>query len=125
VREFARATGSRHPEHTAEDGVAPATFLMTAAFWQNKKSSAWPFERDMRRILHAEQEFTYPQGPPPVGAHLTAQSRQESLETKPGRRGGELTFITLLTEYRDESGEVVAEVRQKLVETSKPTGADA
>ncbi|HTK67678.1 MAG TPA: MaoC family dehydratase N-terminal domain-containing protein [Pseudonocardia sp.] len=125
VREFARATGSRHPEHTnAEGAVSPATFLMSSAFWQTAASSAWPRDRDMRRVLHAEQEFSFPKGPPGVGAVLTGQSRIADTVTKAGRRGGELVFTTLVTEYRDESGELVAEVRQTLVETSKATGAD-
>lgn len=120
IREFARATGSRHPRHyEAENAVSPPTFLMTAAFWQTAASSAWPKDRDMRRVLHASQEFVFPKGPPAAGTRLTGQQRIEDTYTKDGKRGGTMTFTTLLTEYRDESGDVVAEVRNTLVETSK------
>jgi hypothetical protein len=65
IREFAKATGSRHPRHfAAENAVTPPTFLMTAAFWQTAESNAWPKDRDMRRVLHASQEFVFPKGPP-------------------------------------------------------------
>jgi hypothetical protein len=36
-----------------------------------------------------------------------------------------MTFTTLLTEYRDETGDLIAEVRNTLVETSRPPKADA
>jgi hypothetical protein len=126
MREFARATGSRHPEHiSGDDSVVTPTFLMTATLWQTAASSPWPKGRDMRRVLHAEQEFTFPEGPPQAGAVLTGQSSIESTVTKPGRRGGELTFTTMLTEYRDPAGHLVAQARNTLVETSRPTGASA
>lgn len=124
TREFARATGSRHPQHyLAENAVTPPTFLMTAVFWQSPESNAWPKDRDMRRVLHASQEFVFPKGPPRVGTKLTGQQRIVDSYTKEGKRGGQMTFTTLLTEYRDEDGQLVAEVRNTLVETSKSTGA--
>jgi hypothetical protein len=126
IREFAKATGSRHLQHfTAENAVTPPTFLMTAAFWQTAESNAWPKDRDMRRVLHASQEFVFPKGPPHVGTTLTGQQRIEDSYSKEGKRGGTMTFTTLLTEYRDETGDIVAEVRNTLVETSKPPEADA
>ncbi|MBJ7336772.1 MaoC family dehydratase N-terminal domain-containing protein [Mycolicibacterium sp.] len=125
TREFAKATGSRHRRHfEPENAVTPPTFLMTAAFWQTPESNAWPKDRDMRRVLHASQEFVFPKGPPTVGTVLTGHQRVEDSYSKEGKRGGTMTFTTLLTEYRDETGEVVAEVRNTLVETSKPPKAD-
>jgi hypothetical protein len=125
IREFAKATGSLHTRHfTAANAVTPPTFLMTAAFWQTAESNAWPRDRDMRRVLHASQEFVFPKGPPRVGTTLTGQQRIEDSYSKEGKRGGTMTFTTLLTEYRDETGDVVAEVRNTLVETSKPPKAE-
>ncbi|WP_239645559.1 MaoC family dehydratase N-terminal domain-containing protein [Mycobacterium sp. UM_CSW] len=123
-REFAKATGSKHPAHYSPGGVTPPTFLMTAILWQGPDNNAWPKDRDMRRVLHASQEFAFPKGPPRIGMQLTGQQRIEGSHTKEGKRGGTLTFTTLLTEFRDEKGDLVAEVRNTFVETSKPTGGD-
>src|SRR5271165_6924809 len=126
IREFAKATGSKNPLHfAAENAVTPPTFLMSAAFWQTPESNAWPKDRDMRRVLHASQEFVFPKGPPRVGTKLMGQQRIEDSYSKDGKRGGTMTFTTLLTEYRDETGDVVAEVRNTLVETSRPPKTDA
>lgn len=122
VREFARATNSRHPDHQSDDGVSPVTFLQSSAFWQTRANDPLP-ERDLRRSLHAEQEFVFPGGPPPVGARLTGRSRVDDTWTKAGRRGGELTFTRVATDYTDESGALVAQVFFTTVETSKATGA--
>jgi hypothetical protein len=124
VREFARATGSRHPQHTeGETPVSPVTFLQSSAFWQTRENSPLPAGRDLRRILHAEQEFTFPKGPPRAGVTLTGQSRIEKEWTKEGRRGGQLRFVTVVTDYSDSDGEVVAQVRATTVTTSKAAGA--
>lgn len=113
IREFARAT-------FADDGdISPPTFLMTAAFWQTGDSDPWPaVAMDVARGLHAEQEFTFFGEPPRAGDRLIGQSRIESIYTKEGRRGGTLTFAVMVTEFRDPSGRLVAEVRQTGVETS-------
>lgn len=124
VREFARATGSRHPEHT--DGPtprSPVTFLQASAFWQSRANSPLPADRDMRRVLHAEQEFVFPDGPPRAGVSLTGRSRIEKTWTKQGRRGGQLDFTLQVTDYVDGDGTLVAQVRNTSVVTAKPTGA--
>jgi hypothetical protein len=127
VREFARATQSSHPEYleSEEAAVSPATFLMTAAFWQVPGSNPYDEvgERDWSRILHGAQEFSFPDGPPLAGTRLIGQARFGETYTKQGKRGGEMTFIELVTEYRDETGKLVATVTGTSIVTSKPTGA--
>jgi hypothetical protein len=124
VREFARATGSSHPDHLdGEHPVSPATFLMSAAFWQRRSSSAWPADRDMSRVLHGGQEFVFPDGPPEAGTVLTGQARIGEVFTKQGKRGGTMTFTEVITEYRDAKGTLVATAVGTFIETSKPTGA--
>jgi len=126
VREFARATGSSHPEHIeGEHPVSPVTFLQTAAFWRTPANEALPAGRDMRRVLHASVEFVFPKGPPRAGTRLTGQQRIEKEWTKTGRRGGRLDFVLVVTDYTDEKGDLVAHVRNTTVVTAKPTGATA
>jgi hypothetical protein len=123
TREFATATGSNHPMHMqADNAVTPPTFLMAASFWQTPESDPLPADRDLTRLLHAGQEFIFPKGPPRVGAQLTGLGRIAECYTKEGRRGGSLTFTVLVTEYRDAAGELVAEVRNTVVETSTAVG---
>jgi hypothetical protein len=60
-------------------------------------------------------------GPPPAaGTRLKCRSRIESIYDKEGRRGGKLTFAVMVTEFRDETGKLVAEARLTGVETEKP-----
>ncbi len=115
AREFARAVGG----DLGADGVTHPTFLMTGVFWQGPESSPWPADREMGRVLHGEQEFVFPHGPPRVGARLTGVSRVEGSEVKQGKRGGEMTVTRVLTEYRDDDGALVAEVRSTVIETSR------
>lgn len=129
VREFARATQSRNPAYL-EDPAPPVTptFLMTMAFWSPPEAGElWhQLGIDLRRLLHGEQEFRFPKGPPRAGAQLTAKTRVESVTEKEGKRGGTMTFAVTVTEFRDESGEVVAEARSTAIETGRaPTQEEA
>jgi hypothetical protein len=120
VREFARATFSASPSYLDDPRpVIPPTFLATMAFWSGPGTDPWEHVRmDQTRGLHAEQEFVFHGPPPRAGTTLTARSRIDDITTKPGRRGGELTFVTMVTEFRDESGRLVAESRLTGVETA-------
>ena len=114
IREFARAVRSSH-----EGPVIPPTFLTTAFFWQTGDADPWQaVAMDQRKGLHAEQEFVFHGPPPRAGTTLTATSRIADITTKPGRRGGELTFVTMVTEFRDADGNLVAEAKLTGVETS-------
>lgn len=119
VREFARAIGSREPAFN-EGTVTPPTFLMAADHWQRRINSPWDgVKRNLARTLHAEQEFVFHGAPPSAGTRLEAQSRIDKRYSKEGKRGGTMTFTEVVTEYRDDAGNVVAEVRSTTVETSK------
>jgi hypothetical protein len=125
VREFARATLSRHAEYfEPEHPVSPPTFLTTMFFWEEHVpgSSPWPLVRlDPRRGMHAEQEYVFHGPPPRAGTRLSCTSRIESVFSKEGRRGGRLTFAVMVTEFRDSAtGELVAEARMTGVETERP-----
>jgi hypothetical protein len=119
AREFSRAIASR--ERAFIDGsVTPPSFLMVADHWQTRANSPWGDRRpNLARLLHAEQEFVFHGAPPAVGTHLRGQARIDKRYAKEGKRGGTMTFTELVTEYHDDDGRLVAEVRATLVETSK------
>ncbi len=119
VREFARAITSREPAY-ADGSVTPPTFLMVADHWQGRANSPWgDHKRNIARTLHAEQEFVFHGPPPGAGTTLRGQARIDKRYVKEGKRGGTMTFTEVVTEYRDESDRLVAEVRSTTVETAK------
>lgn len=127
VREFARAVHALDPEYVAGDTpVIPPTFLTTTFFWQEHVLGANPWERvgmSQERGMHAEQEYVFHGPPPRAGTRLTCKSKIERIYDKTGKRGGQLTFAVMLTEFYDDSGKLVAEARLTGVETEKPPEA--
>ena len=122
VREFARATMSANPDYLATPiPVIPPTFLTTVSFWSPPGQSVFSkVKMDLRRLLHGGQEYTF-HGPPPVaGTKLTVQTRVADIYEKEGKRGGTMTFVVTVTEFRDEAGIVVAEAKSTAIETGKP-----
>ena len=126
VREFARAVKSSNPAYVADgpQPTSPPTFLASSTFWQGSESSPWGDTRlNWQRILHGEQEFVFPGPPPAAGTELTAQARIDRVFEKEGKRGGTMTFVELVTEYRDSTGAIVAEARSTIIETSQAPGS--
>lgn len=123
IREFARATKSAHPEYLDEEQppITP-TFLQTSAFWSppTGDNPMRDVGMDLRRLLHGEQEFVFPGPPPRAGEQLTVQTRIESIEEKEGKRGGTMTFVRTVTEFRDAAGNLRAESKSTAIETGKP-----
>jgi len=122
VREFARAVKSSNAAYVADgpQPTSPVTFLASSAFWQGREHSPWTgVELNWHRILHGEQEFVFPGPPPAAGTVLTAQSRIDRVYEKEGKRGGTMVFAEAVTQYRDETGRIVAESRSTLIETAK------
>ncbi len=124
ILEFARATRTSHAAYLDGDHpVIPPTFLTTMFFWEELKPGTDPWEKvkmDQRRGMHAEQEYIFHGPPPKAGTRLTCQSRIDQVYEKEGRRGGNLVFVVKVTEFRDETGKLVAEARMTGVETAKP-----
>ena len=126
VREFARAVKSSNPAYVADgpQATSPATFLASSAFWQGSGASPWGNAKlNWERILHGEQEFVFPGPPPAAGTELTAEARIDRLYEKEGKRGGTMTFVEVVTEYRDAGGALVAESRSTIIETSQAPGS--
>ena len=121
IREFARATGSENPAFLSGE-CSPPTFLTSDRLWHTVNSNIQPsLNLDPQRSLQAEQEFVFHGPPPGAGTQLSAVVRVDRVYDKEGRRGT-LTFVELVTEYRDESGELVAEGRMTGVETPPQEG---
>jgi hypothetical protein len=115
IAEFAAATESDNPAYRGPDAIIPATFLTTAGRW------APPGARvdvgfDRKRLLHGEQEYVFHGTLPKAGDVLVARERIADRYTKPGKRGGEMRFATVVTEYRSADGELVAEARATYIE---------
>ncbi len=113
ILEFARAVGSAHPDHRRADRpVVPPTFLATQLFWETLVPDANPWARvgmSEERGMHAEQEYIFHGPPPRAGDHLTGRSTITSIVEKPPKGGQVLTFVTMVTEFRDPQGRLVAE----------------
>jgi len=123
IAELARAVRAEHPDHRREAAVPPPTFLTTTFFWEERVAGANPWHRvqmSQERGMHAEQEYVFHGPPPAAGTRLICQSRIAEVYEKQGKRGGTLTFAVMVTEFRDETGRLVAEARMTGVETERP-----
>ena len=60
----------------------------------------------LTRVLHGEQRFVYHK-PMSPGMRLTVTQHPGKSWEKEGRRGGTMRFSETITEYRDESGDLV------------------
>jgi hypothetical protein len=121
IREFARACQTANSAYLDDPTpVAPPTFLTTVNFWSGGGTS--PLQRldiDLRRLLHGGQEYVFHGPPPRAGTELTFQTRVDQIYEKQGRRGGTMTFIETVTEFRDPQGTLVAEARSTAIETGQ------
>jgi hypothetical protein len=115
IREFAAAMQSDNPAYQGPNAIIPPTFLVNAAHWAPAGVRVTVgFER--KRLLHGEQEYTFIGPPPKVGDVLTAQERLVDRYEKPGKRGGQMRFAVVLTEYRDRDGNLVAQAQATFIE---------
>jgi N-terminal half of MaoC dehydratase len=121
IREFARATKARTSSFTDDpETVCPPTFLTAASFWAGTGSSAIGMApRSWSRVLHGEQEYVFHGPPPRAGDRLSARQYIENVFEKQGRRGGRMIFTVVVTEFRSPAGDLVAEARSTVIETSQ------
>jgi hypothetical protein len=117
IAEFADAMLTDEPAYRGPDAIIPPTFLTSAARWAPPGVRVdVGFER--KRLLHGEQEYVFHAGLPAAGDVLTAQERIVDRFSKPGKRGGEMRFATVVTEYRDAAGTLIAEAKATFIETA-------
>ncbi|WP_216693507.1 FAS1-like dehydratase domain-containing protein [Dietzia psychralcaliphila] len=117
IREFAAAMQSDNPAYQGADAVVPPTFLINAVQWAPPGVRVTVgFER--KRLLHGEQEYIFHGALPRAGDRLLAQERVLERYAKPGKRGGEMKFAVVATEFRSPAGELIAEARATFIETA-------
>lgn len=92
---FVQASGQFDPEFPMRPGVGP---------WWGSAADAGTMPEG-RGGLHAEQHYTYHR-PVRVGDVLSTSTRDGRTWEKDGR-SGRLQFSELITEYRDQNGELV------------------
>ncbi|GAA4667301.1 FAS1-like dehydratase domain-containing protein [Gordonia humi] len=115
IREFAAAMQSDNPAYQGPDAIIPPTFLVTAAQWAPAGVRVnVGFER--KRLLHGEQQYEFVGRPPHVGDVLTAQEAVVERYEKPGKRGGQMRFAVVVTDYRDSEGRLVARATGTFIE---------
>ena len=126
IREFARAMNAPLPDFVqGRNPIIPATFLVSAPYtwgYTLERPRGTIFEtidHDLSVPLHAEESFIFHGEPPRGGDRLIAQAILEDVRVKRGSKGGELTFLTMLTEYRDAAGNLRAEQRSVTVTTGQ------
>lgn len=126
IAEFARSVAAAHADHQLDErAVIPPTFLTSMFHWERAADDANPWPRvkmSKQRGMHASQQYEFFGPPPRAGDLLTATSRIERIWDKAGRRGGMLTFVDMVTEYRNADGELVAQARMTAVETGIVAG---
>jgi len=120
IREFATAMQSENPAYQGPGAIVPPTFLTTANQWA-PPSARLAHGFDRRRLLHGEQEYVFHGPLPRVGDVLIARERVDTRFSKPGKRGGEMHFCVIVTEFRSPAGDLVAEARSTLIQTAPKT----
>ena len=75
---------------------------------------------DLRRLLHGGEEYVFHGPPPRAGEELTFQTRVDKIYEKEGKRGGTMTFVETVAEFRDADGRLRVECRSTAIETGRP-----
>ena len=122
IREFARAMDAPLAEYMeVRNPVIPAMFLVSAPYgWgytlERPRGTLFEkIEHDLSVPLHAEEAFSFHGALPKAGDRLFAKTCLESVSRKQGKAGGNMTFLVMLTEYRDEADQLRAEQRSTTV----------
>lgn len=117
IAEFAEAMLCDDPSFRGPVAIIPPTFLTTAGRWAPAGVRV-DVGFDRKRLLHGEQEYIFHAQLPVAGDVLTAHERIVDRYSKPGKRGGVMRFATVVTEYRNAGGALVAEARATFIETA-------
>ncbi|MEE2059234.1 FAS1-like dehydratase domain-containing protein [Rhodococcus artemisiae] len=117
IREFAAAMQSDNPAFQGPDAIIPPTFLISANQWAPAGARV-NVGFDRKRLLHGEQEFVFHRGLPKAGDRILARERLVERFEKPGKKGGQMRFAVVVTEFHNSAGELVAESRGTFIETA-------
>jgi acyl dehydratase len=118
IREYASATGATHADHFRSEGaVVHPHFLVTRPFWETEEAKVFDqLQMDYSRGLHAGQIISFYGAPPVAGDVLLAQSRIAKIYEKSSSRSGRMTFVDMITDFRDHDGHLVAEMNTISIE---------
>jgi len=121
LRAFAAAIGEQDPVYTSVEAAraagyadlpAPPTFLFAAELDSGTQMAmVEQMGIPLAKLLHGEQGFSHHR-PACAGDTITVRSRVAEIFDK---KGGALEFVVTLSEARNQSGELVAELRNVLV----------
>ena len=131
IGEFARALRSSSPLHHDLDAAraagysdlaAPLTFGNALAHWSGGDASDLPVQLglELARVVHGEQRYRFAR-PMTAGEVLTARRRVGDASVKPGRGGGEMTLVTVVTDFIDASGAPVVTEQMVMIEQPEKT----
>lgn len=127
LREFARALHDDDPvwhdpaaaKTAGFDAVpTPPTITTIAAHWSDGGliGHALTLGMDVERLLHGEAAWTF-LAPVRLGDELDAATVVVEATTRAGRRGGTMALVTLETTFTNRRGELVARLRDTMIET--------
>jgi acyl dehydratase len=129
VMEFARAVKSKNPLHFDRDAaeaagfddiVAPLTFSTVSAHYNGGDAADLPRELglDLARMVHGEQRWVFHR-PLVAGDSLHGLRQVVAAWRKASRSGGEMTFVAVAIDYRDEADEPVLREETLMIELPK------
>ncbi len=116
VREFLLAVGEEErANYLGDDPALPPTFPTVFTFWggSNTEGTLKQIGVEIWNVLHAEQEYEY-LAPIHVGDTITGQGRVDDIYAK-GGRSGQLEFVELVTEYKNQNGLPVLRERASII----------
>lgn len=124
IREFVIATGDENPVYRDRGAAlaaghlaipAPPTFVVVAGHWRDQGAMVATLGLDIKRVVVGETGWEYVR-PIHAGDQLTAARVVESVTARPGRRGGTMTMITIVAEFRNQDDEVAVRQRDTVIE---------
>ena len=124
VREFALAIGDPNPVYRDREAAlaaghpaipAPPTFVVVAGHWRDQSAMVATLGLDIARVVVGETGWEYLRSIH-VGDRLSAARVVESVTTRPGRRGGTMTMIAIVAEFRNQHDEVAVRQRDTVIE---------
>lgn len=124
IREFAIAVGDPDPVYRDRAAAlaagypavpAPPTFVVVAGHWRDQAAMVEKLGLDIRRVVVGETGWEYLR-PIHAGDRLEAARVVESVTERPGRRGGTMTLIAIVAEFRNQHGEVAVRQRDTVIE---------
>jgi hypothetical protein len=115
VREFMLAIGDERTDSMGDDLTLPPTFATVFAFWGglNLEAALKEVGIEIWNVLHAEQEYEY-LASIHIGDTVTGQLQIADIYTK-GGRSGQLEFVDLLLEYRNQHGALVLREKSSII----------